>query len=119
DLRWRQSAVAARHRRSPVRGRGPDSESGATDGLPTPPRGRRGVQLQPCSRSPARSRRRTGATHHRRQRRRWTVSIVASNVFADRIVRYIEQNPDASAPKVAGRFLIEPTDEQLAFIEST
>lgn len=46
------------------------------------------------------------------------MSIVAQNVFADRIVRYIEQNPDASAPEVMGRFLVEPTDEHREFIES-
>ena len=46
------------------------------------------------------------------------MSIVADEVFADRIAQYIEQNPDASAPAVMGRFLIEPTDEQREFVES-
>lgn len=46
------------------------------------------------------------------------MSIGAEDVFADRIARYIEQNPDASAPAVMGRFLIEPTDEQREFVES-
>lgn len=46
------------------------------------------------------------------------MSIVAQDVFADRIAQYIERNPDASAPEVLGRFLLEPTDEQREFIES-
>ena len=46
------------------------------------------------------------------------MSIVAEDVFADRIIRYIEQNPDASAPEVMGRFLVEPTDEHREFVES-
>ena len=46
------------------------------------------------------------------------MSIVADEVFAERIAQYIEQNPDASAPAVMGRFLIEPTDEQREFVES-
>jgi hypothetical protein len=46
------------------------------------------------------------------------MSIVADDVFAERIAQYIEQNPDASAPAVRGRFLIEPTDEQREFVES-
>lgn len=46
------------------------------------------------------------------------MSIVAEDVFADRVVRYVEQHPDTSAPAVMGRFLIEPTDEQREFVES-
>ena len=46
------------------------------------------------------------------------MSIVAEDVFADRVARYVEQNPDASAAAVIGRFLLEPTDEQREFIES-
>lgn len=46
------------------------------------------------------------------------MSIVVPDVFADRIEQYLKQNPDASAPEVLGRFLIEPTDEQRAFVEA-
>lgn len=46
------------------------------------------------------------------------MSIVAEDVFADRVAQYIEQHPDASAPAVMGRFLVEPTDEHREFIES-
>jgi hypothetical protein len=45
------------------------------------------------------------------------MSIVAQGVFADRIAQYVEQNPNATAPEVMGRFLVEPTDEQQAFVE--
>lgn len=46
------------------------------------------------------------------------MSIVAKDVFAERIEWYIEQNPDASAPEVMGAFLVEPTDEHREFVES-
>lgn len=45
------------------------------------------------------------------------MSIVSPDVFADRITQYAEQNPDASTPEILGRFLLEPTDEQRAFVE--
>jgi len=46
------------------------------------------------------------------------VSIVAEDVFADRIEQYIERHPDASAPEVLGRFMIEPSDEHREFVEN-
>lgn len=44
------------------------------------------------------------------------MSIIAPEVFRERIERYVEKNPEASVPEVLGRFLVEPTDEQQAFV---
>lgn len=44
-------------------------------------------------------------------------SIVAPEVFRERVRQYAEQNPEASVPEILGRFLAEPTVEQLAFVE--
>lgn len=45
------------------------------------------------------------------------MSIVASDVFADRVARYVEHNPEATVPEILGYFLLEPNDEQRAFVE--
>lgn len=44
------------------------------------------------------------------------MSIIVPEVFRERIERYVEKNPEASVPEVLGRFLVEPTDEQQAFV---
>ena len=45
------------------------------------------------------------------------MSIVAPDVFRERVRRYAEQNPKATVPEILGRFLAEPTAEQLALVE--